>query len=157
MLAPDAGSVGRCLVGVAISLLIVGMLSGTFARHVVQIVPIVLALLVVLRWPPAGAYVAIGVLGLWAFVMALIWLYLLGLSDVAEGTYSAGEVVLTVVIAACSAWGIRIALRTEHAATPLRRLTLALSGLAVADRCAGCEFRGGPVSAAEGRAMSRPS
>ena len=116
---------------VAISLLIVGMLSGTFARHVVQIVPIVLALLVVLRWPPAGAYVAIGVLGLWAFVMALIWLYLLGLSDVAEGTYSAGEVVLTVVIAACSAWGIRMALRTEHAATPLRRLTLALSGLAL--------------------------
>ena len=131
MLAPDAGSVGRCLVGVAISLLIVGMLSGTFARHVVQIVPIVLALLVVLRWPPAGAYVAIGVLGLWAFVMALIWLYLLGLSDVAERTYSAGEAVLTVVIAACSAWGIRMALRTEHAATPLRRLTLALSGLAL--------------------------
>ena len=74
---------------------------------------------------------AIGVFALWALIMALIWLYILGLSDVAEGSYSAGEVVLTVIIAACSAWGTGKALRTEYAELPFRRLTLALFGLAL--------------------------
>ncbi|MDE2835972.1 MAG: hypothetical protein OXL97_00470 [Chloroflexota bacterium] len=121
----------RCLVGVAISLLIVGVLSGTFARHVVQVIPVLLALGLVLQRPAVGAYVAIGVFTLWTFVMVLVWLYLLGLSDIADGSYTAGEVVLTIVIAACPAWGIRKALGEEHTALPFGRLRLALFGFAL--------------------------
>lgn len=131
MLARDAGSVTRCLVGIAISLLIVGVLSDTFARHVVQVIPVLLALGLVLQRPAIGAYVATGVFVLWAFVMALIWLYLLGLPSLTEGTFSAGEVVLTIVIAACSAWGMRRALREEHGTPPPMQVGLALFGFAL--------------------------
>ena len=39
--------------------------------------------------------------------MLAMWAYLLGLWDIAEGSYSVVEIGLTIVIAACSAYGIR--------------------------------------------------
>ena len=131
MLARDAGSVARCLVGVAISLLLVGVLSDTLARHVVQVLPVLLALGLALRRPAIGAYVATGVFVLWAFVMALIWLYLLGLPSLTEGTFTAGEVVLTIVIATCSAWGMRRALLEERGTPPHRKVRLTVFGFAL--------------------------
>ena len=69
--ATDARHVAACLAGVVGSLLLVGVVSDTLARHVVQVVP---------------------VLAIWGVVMAAIWAYPVGLSDIASGTYSGLEV-----------------------------------------------------------------
>jgi len=98
--------VAGCLVGVAISLLLVGIVSATFVRHVLQILPIVGALALVLRWPAWGSYAALPVFGFWLVIVALIWLYLLGISAIASGRYTAIEIALTVVIAVLSMVGV---------------------------------------------------
>ena len=130
-----------CLAGVAISLILVGAVSGTLARHVVQIVPVVLALAVVLRRPAMGAWAAIAVFTVWIVVMAAIWLYLLGLSYVAEGSYSAFEVALTIVIAACSAWGVHKAVLAGSATPLLARTAAILTGLAIQSAFLAVSFR----------------
>ena len=86
-------------------------MSQTLLRHVVQIVPALFALWLVLRKPAVGAYAATPIFAFWVMIMALIWLYLLGLSGIASGSYSAIEIILTVVIAACSLLGITRSLR----------------------------------------------
>jgi lysylphosphatidylglycerol synthetase-like protein (DUF2156 family) len=46
------------LLAVALSLLLVGLISGTFTRHVVQVLPVLIAVLVVVRrvdWGPWAA------------------------------------------------------------------------------------------------------
>jgi hypothetical protein len=95
-----------CLIGLALALLLVGLVSGTVLRHIVQIVPIVVALGVLARRPDWGAYAAVPIFGFWALVVVLIWLFLLGLSRVANGHYTPIEVVSTVVMIACSIAGL---------------------------------------------------
>ena len=127
----DARFVVGCLAGLAVSLILVGFISDTVARHVVQIIPSIFALGLTLRRPATGAWVAIPIFVVWCAVIAAIWLYLLGLSDIVEGSYSALEVVLTVVIAVCSALGIAKSMR-EGRTLPLTGRAIAfLGGLAL--------------------------
>ena len=127
-LTSDAKRVSFCLAAIALSLLVVGIISGTLARHAVQIVPVVLALAILLGRPADGAYVAIPVFAFWTCIMALIWLYLLGVSDVAEGTYSTPEIMLTILVAGCSAWGVPSSLRAGRQLSLPRRIALILGG-----------------------------
>jgi hypothetical protein len=94
-----------CLVGLAVALLLVGVVSGTLLRHAVQIVPIVLALIVVRRSPVWGAYAALPIFMFWMAIAILIWLFLLGLSGFASGHYTPVEIACTVVMAGCSLVG----------------------------------------------------
>jgi len=98
--------VRACLIGLALALLLVGAVSGTILRHIVQIVPIIVALGVLARRPDWGAYAALPIFGLWTLIPVLIWLFLLGLSRIANGHYTPIEVVSTVVMAACSIVGV---------------------------------------------------
>ena len=121
-LQSNARVIAVCLIGVVVSLILVGIVSGTLLRHVVQVIPPLVALWLLLRKPETGAYAVATIFAFWALVMALIWLYLLGLSDIAYGSYSAIEIILTVVIAACSLLGIAMSLRVGR---PLSLLRLA--------------------------------
>ena len=103
---PATGAVALCLVGVAASLLAVGLVSDTLARHLVQMAPVLFSLALVVGRPLYGAWVAIPVLAVWLAVMVAIWLYLAGVSDIAAGTYSVAEGALTIAIAALSASGM---------------------------------------------------
>lgn len=118
-----------CLVGVVAALLVVGVVSDTVVRHVVQVAPVLLTLGFVLRLPTVGVWMAIPVLAIWGMVMLAIWAYLLGLSDITSGSFSAVEVVLTIVIAACSAWGVREGVRAGRR-LPLsgRLISMAVGG-----------------------------
>jgi hypothetical protein len=95
-----------CLIGLALALLLVGVVSGTVLRHIVQIVPIMVALGVLARRPDWGAYAALPIVGFWTFIVVLIWLFLLDLSRIANGHYTPIEVVSTFVMAACSIVGV---------------------------------------------------
>jgi len=99
------GAVGLGLAGLATSLLIVGLLSGTVTRHVVQIIPAVLILAALRsggRWP---LHAALPVCTLWLLLMMMIWVTLAGVANPAPGTYSTGERVLTVTIAGSAILG----------------------------------------------------
>jgi len=109
--------VRRCLIGLALALLLVGLVSGTVLRHIVQIVPIVVVLGVLARRPVWGAYGALPIFGCWTLIVVLIWLFLLGLSRIANGHYTPIEVVSTVVMIACSIVG---AVKCIQLGRPLR-------------------------------------
>jgi hypothetical protein len=98
--------IAGCLTGVAVSLLLVGLVSGTFIRHVVQIVPILVVLPAVLTRRRWAAYAAIPLFAIWLPLMGLIWLYLVGVTTLFTGTFSRTEIVLTIVIGLCALVGI---------------------------------------------------
>jgi hypothetical protein len=93
------------------ALLIVGLVSGTILRHAVQAAAVFGAAVIVISRPGWSRYAALPIFGFWLFIMALIWLYLLGLARVVTGRFSAGETVLTVVIGLASLVGIASSMR----------------------------------------------
>ena len=95
------------LVGLALSLLLVGLVSDTLLRHAIQVSPIVLVLILAPRWPrEVGSWMAVGLCSFWLAVMVLIWLFLLGISQIADGRYTAVEVALTILIGGLCSLGI---------------------------------------------------
>jgi hypothetical protein len=98
--------VTACLIGLGVALFLVGVVSGTFVRHVVQILPILLVLIVLHSRPDWGAYAALPIFIFWIGIVILIWLFLLGFSRIAIGQYTTPEIVLTFVMAGCSVAGV---------------------------------------------------
>ena len=111
-----------CLLAVAVALLVVGVVSGTFLRHVVQILPVILAMVVLDRRPHLGAYTALPIFVFWALIMLLIWLFLLGISRIANGNYTVVEIICTLCIAAFSVFGIVKAITVGKVLRPLRKM-----------------------------------
>lgn len=90
--------------GVIFSLLIVGVVSHTPIRHIIQLTP--LLIVVLFSKKPWMKYAAIAVLLFWLFIMSFIWLFLLGLSDIGRGTYSLTETIMTITIGISCVVGI---------------------------------------------------
>ena len=114
--------VSICLIGLAIALLVVGVVSGTVLRHVVQVVPIIVAEVVLTRRPAWGAYPAIPIFLFWIFIVTLIWLFLLGLSRIASGHYTVIEILSTVFIAGFSIAGVVRSLPLGKPLRPIERM-----------------------------------
>ena len=110
-----------CLVGIVVCLILLGLLSDTVARHVLQAAPVVIAAGAMARRSAATTLFAVGVCSFWLVVLGLIWLFLAGLSGAAPGSYSPGEVFLTIGIAVFAVAGIlrgaRMGNRTSSVAT----------------------------------------
>jgi hypothetical protein len=119
--------VAACLLIVAVALIVVGATKDALAPQVVEVVPLVLVFGLIPRWPSLGAWAAAGALGVWFALMALIWAYLLGLSDFASGTYTNFEVFLTIVVAGCSAHAVQKAAQGARG-LPLWKKALAVAG-----------------------------
>lgn len=86
------------LAGVILGLIGVGFASGTIVRHLIQVLPVVVVAVAAIRggaWAPLGA---MAVLVFWFLIMLAIWLWLLGLANVASGRFTPSEIVLTVII-----------------------------------------------------------
>src|SRR5262245_27720716 len=66
------------LAGLMAALLAVGVVSQTLQRHVIQIAPIVVALLLIAARSPYGAAAAAPLCTFWLGLMVNIWLFLLG-------------------------------------------------------------------------------
>ena len=125
----DTRAIAVGLVGLAVSLVLVGIVSSTLVRHLIQIVPIVVVLIFILRWREAGS-VALAIFVFWFVIMALIWLYLLGILGIAEGTYRATSIALTFVIAGFCVVGFVCSVRTGRSTRWTRRVVAFVFGLA---------------------------
>lgn len=98
------------LTALIVALLLVGVVSHLLLRHVVQVIPAVLALIFAICGGRAARYAALPVFLCWLFLMTLIWLFLLGLTRVISGHFTTTETLLTIVIGAASLWGLVLVL-----------------------------------------------
>jgi hypothetical protein len=94
------------LIALVVALMSVGVLSHTPIRHAIQVVPGIVVLGLALRRHRCARSAAMAVFGFWLVIMALIWLYLLGVARVVSGHFTGGEVALTLVIGLASAVGL---------------------------------------------------
>jgi len=109
---PGVGSsVATYLAVIAMALLLVGVVSRTLIRHVIQIAPLVLALGLVFRRSVWGVAAAVPLFAFWLLLMGGIWLFLLGIARVFPGTFSPAEITLTLIIGAASMAGLAVAYR----------------------------------------------
>lgn len=129
-LSLEIKQVAVCLFVVAAALIVVGIVNGTLGRHIIQVIPLVLAFVIIPRWTFAGVWVAAGALVVWFAVVAAIWAYLLGLWDIASGTYTNFEVFLTILIAGCSAHAIQKAAQGGRRGPLLVGVAAGAAGLA---------------------------
>src|SRR5688500_18011654 len=77
--APDLWPSVVGLGGIIAGLLGVGLVSGTLVRHAIQVTPAAVALALVVAGSRFGRAAALPILTFWAGLMAVIWLFLLGL------------------------------------------------------------------------------
>jgi hypothetical protein len=110
----------------AVALLLVGIVSGTLFRHVIQITPLGLALVVGSRRSSLSVAAALPLFTFWLFVMGGIWLFLLGIAPVFTGRYSPIEISLTVIIGFASLSGIVAAFREGTALSLAPRVGVVL-------------------------------
>jgi hypothetical protein len=112
------------------ALLLVGVVSGTLLRHVVQVVPPLVLIVVVVLWRPRSWPAAAMAIDLfWLVIMLFIWLYLAGVARIVKGHFSSSEIALTMVIGAAAAGGIVIAIQGQRVAWPVRVLAFLIAGL----------------------------
>ena len=124
---------GLCLLGtLVLALLLVGAVSGTLIRHLIQVLPATILVVIVLAWkPPAWPYAALAIHLFWLTIMLLIWLYLAGVARVVSGHFSASEVALTVVIGITTIGGSVLATVRTHLAPWSTRVAAFLTAAAI--------------------------
>jgi hypothetical protein len=108
---PDRGIVpiwiAICCLAVILALVLgVGLASNLVLRHLVQTAPIWFAVVLGFRRSSAAAWLALPSFLFWLFLMVLIWLYLLGISHVVSGHFSAIEIAMTIIVGTASALGL---------------------------------------------------
>jgi hypothetical protein len=101
-----AGAPAFWLLVVASALIMVGVVSGTVLRHVVQIAPLVLGAAIIAIRPSWAACIAAPLFAFWLLVMGAIWLFLLGVSRFLTGTFIPAEIALTILIGAGAMLGL---------------------------------------------------
>lgn len=97
---------GCCLTMIAALVLGVGVPNHMVVRHIVQTLPLWPAVILGLRRSPAAGWVGFPLFIIWAALMTLIWLYLLGISHLLSGHFSAWEITMTILVGAACVIGI---------------------------------------------------
>lgn len=111
-----------CLAGVILSLLLVGVVSRTLLRHIVQISPVAVALLLTARIRGAAHAAAGAIFLFWLAIMVFIWLFLLGVATIVSGTFTTAEVALTISIGICCLAGLPASFAEARGSGILRRI-----------------------------------
>lgn len=103
---PSDRRLNPCLIGVILGLLLVGLVGGTPLRHALQVMPACIVLVALIRgasWGPLAAY---AIFSFWLLIMVLIWLHLLGIAHILNGSFSTIEIILTVFVGGWCLFGI---------------------------------------------------
>ena len=114
--------------GLIVGLLVVGLVSGTVSRHLIQVAPAAGVLALVLGGSPYGRAAALPVVTFWGGLMAVIWLFLLDLHQLIAGHFTGVEIGLTVGIAATCFVGLRGGARPTANLSRGRRVITAAIG-----------------------------
>jgi len=90
---------------VAAALVVVGVVSDTLLRHVIQIAPLVMASSLPRRYAWRLSAAA-PLFAFWFLIMGAIWLFLLGVARIVTGTFTTAEIGLTIIIGVASLLGL---------------------------------------------------
>jgi hypothetical protein len=115
----ETRNIGICCAAIIAALYVVGLVSGTSLRHVVQTAPLWIGVVLGFRGSPLARWIALPFFLFWLVIVVLIWLFLLNLAHVVSGTFTPPEVAMTVVMGAASLGGIAFALRRQKRASAL--------------------------------------
>jgi hypothetical protein len=91
---------------IMLALLIVGIVSNTIPRHLIQIFPVALAMMLSIVRSRGSHWHAIPIFLIWFIIMGLIWFYLLGIADIVTGQFTPTEVAMTIIIGIACLYGI---------------------------------------------------
>jgi len=95
-----------CCVAVIAALYVVGFVSRTELRHVVQTLPLWVGAILGYLGARMARWVALPLFLIWLILMSLIWLYLLGWAHVIHGNFSPIEIAMTLTVGMSSLVGI---------------------------------------------------
>jgi hypothetical protein len=110
------------------ALYVVGVVSGTVLRHVVQTAPLWVCVILGLKRVRPVRWLALPMLAFWLGIVVVIWLFLLGWTRVISGHFSAVEIAMTIMIGAASANGIKACLGRPWQGTALAGVGLFVIG-----------------------------
>ena len=102
----------------------VGVGSHLVLHHVVQTLPLWIACAVGSRRSRAAGWVGFPLFCFWFLLMALIWLYLLGISNVLSGNFTPREIAMTVIVGLSSIVGIVVFFRMSSALSAWSRAAI---------------------------------
>jgi hypothetical protein len=124
----ETRTIGICCAVIIGALYIVGLVSGTELRHVVQTAPIWIGVALGFRASPLARWIALPFFLFWLIVVVLIWLFLLNIARVVSGTFTPVEVAMTVIMGAASVAGIGAVVQGRKHAPALAALGAFLVG-----------------------------
>ena len=122
--------VAASLAVLAGALIVVGIVSHSLVRHIIQIAPVLVALMLVLRGTDGGVNAAAPLFAFWLLIMGSIWLFLLGIARIFSGKFTPIEIALTIIIGVASVGGLVTVYRHGGERSPAERLGLSF-GFAV--------------------------
>jgi hypothetical protein len=105
-------SIVVCCIVIILALVVgVGLSSGIVLRHIVQTLPLWAGAGLGARRSRATGWFVLPCFAFWLAVMAIIWLYLLGVASIVRGHFTPIEVAMTMVVAVAAIAGIGTAAR----------------------------------------------
>ena len=104
-----------CALAIFLALMVVGVVSTSVLRHLVQTLPLWIVIWLGLRDSPWTRWAAFPVFGFWMVLMGVVWSFLLGWTRLISGTFSSTEVVMTGVVGVAAVVGLVAAVRDRRA------------------------------------------
>src|SRR5471030_783769 len=95
-----------CIIVIVLALLVVGMVSNTLLRHLIQVIPLTVPLIFIFYKRQWIFLVSVPLMVLWLLVMIFIWLFLLKIARIVHGHFSPTEIAMTILIGIFCLYGI---------------------------------------------------
>jgi hypothetical protein len=112
-------AIALCCFAIIVSLVAgVGLATGLVLRHVVQTLPLWIGIAFGMRGARPAGWIGLPLFLFWLTLMAIIWLYLLGIARIISGHFSPIEIAMTIIVGVASVTGIAIFTRLRSSLTP---------------------------------------
>ena len=128
---PTPMAIAICGLIVILALVVgVGLASNLVLRHIVQTLPLWFGVVLGFRRAQITGWITLPSFLFWLALMAVIWLYLLGIARIISGHFSPVEIAMTIIVGAASLIGIVMFARLKSLCSPAKAVA-AFAAMAV--------------------------
>src|SRR5690242_15757451 len=124
-----------CLVILAALVLGVGVGSHLVLRHVIQTAPLWVGVGLAFRRSQSTGWITLPLFLFWFALMAVIWLYLLGIANLVSGHFSSLEIAMTILVGLASVVGLGMFSRSTSSMSWVARAGLFIAFLGMQVGC----------------------
>jgi FtsH-binding integral membrane protein len=129
-----------CLAIIAALVLGVGLATNLVLRHVVQTAPLWIGVILGFRRSRVASWAALPLFLVWLVLMALIWLYLLGISNLLSGHFAPVEIAMTIIAGVSAIGGVGGFIRFKSSLSPINAGGIFVLMLAIQLACLRISF-----------------